>query len=289
VYSLGNGSKKEKKLLAVQDDLAQRIIEIANRKGMTVYSFTNEILQQAIKADGMNQSLEDIVERFRLLEIERDSGAVFATTDTLLYMVEKLYQQEKRIFLRSGMNLENGVYEIKLRIVEGVYWDGFERVMVLLNMEVSNNVQVSNYFQALLEAVARVQGTVDDVQEVVDYLKPIIERIDENVVTIKTTVGIIKADVKDIIEDITIIKEDVAEIKTKVGTILGYVDDINWNDIITIKTDVGDIKVIVEGTEETVSGVSGLGINITAVLSAIAAIAAIISAVVVVRRLKVAA
>ena len=289
VYSLGNGSKKEKKLLAVQGDLAQRIIEIANRKGMTVYSFTNEILQQAIKADGMNRSLEDIVERFRLLEIERDSGAVFATTDTLLYMVEKLYQQEKRVFLRSGMNLENGVYEIKLRIVEGVYWDGFERVMVPLNMEVSNNVQVANDFRALLEAVARVQGTVDDVQEVVDYLKPIIERIDENVVTINTTVGIIKADVKDIIEDITIIKGDVAEIKTKVGTILGYVDDINWNDIITIKTDVGDIKVIVEGTEEKVSGVSGLGINIAAVLSAIAAIAAIISAVVVVRRLKVAA
>jgi hypothetical protein len=101
VYSLGNGSKKEKKLLAVQGDLAQRIIEIANRKGMTVYSFTNEILQQAIKADGMDKSLEDIVERFRLLEIERDSGAVFATTDTLLYMVEKLYQQEKEGLLKK--------------------------------------------------------------------------------------------------------------------------------------------------------------------------------------------
>jgi len=100
VYSLGNGSKKEKKLLAVQGDLAQRIIEIANRKGMTVYSLTNEILQQAIKAEGMDRSLEDIVERFRLLEIDRDSGALFVTTDTLLYMVERLYQQEKETLLK---------------------------------------------------------------------------------------------------------------------------------------------------------------------------------------------
>jgi len=101
VCSLGGSSKREKKLLAVQGDLAQRIIEIANRKGMTVYSFTNEILQQAIKAEGMGKSLEDIVERFRLLEIERDSGAVFAATDALLYMVERLYQQERERLLEK--------------------------------------------------------------------------------------------------------------------------------------------------------------------------------------------
>lgn len=100
--SLGNVSKREKKLLAVQGDLAQKVIEIANRKGMTVYSFTNEVLQQAIKAESMNRSLEDIVERFRLLEIERDSGAVFTTKDVLLFMVEKLYRQEKETLLKRS-------------------------------------------------------------------------------------------------------------------------------------------------------------------------------------------
>ena len=95
MYSLGSVSKKEKKLMAVQGDLAQKIIEIANRKGMTVYSFTNEVLEQVINAESMNRSLEDIVELYRLREIDRDSGAVFVTTDILLYMVERLYQQEK--------------------------------------------------------------------------------------------------------------------------------------------------------------------------------------------------
>ena len=99
--SLGYTSKREKKLLAVQGDLAQKIIEIANRKGMTVYSFTNEVLEQVVIADSMNRSIKDIVESYGLLEIERDSGAVFATTDTLLYMVQRLYEQEKDALLKN--------------------------------------------------------------------------------------------------------------------------------------------------------------------------------------------
>lgn len=98
---LGNSAKKEKKLMAVEGDLAHKIIEIANRKGMTVYNFTNEILQQAIKAEGMNRSLEDVVERFRLLQIQRDSGAVYATADVLLYMVKELYKQKKEELLQK--------------------------------------------------------------------------------------------------------------------------------------------------------------------------------------------
>jgi len=101
-HSLGKISKKEKKLLAVQGDLAQKIIGIANRKGMTVYSLTNEILQQAIKAESMNRSLEDIVDRLRLLEIERDSGAVFTKKDILLFMVGQLYKQEKVPLLKKA-------------------------------------------------------------------------------------------------------------------------------------------------------------------------------------------
>lgn len=101
-HSLSNVGRREKKLLAVRGDLAQKVIEIANSKGMTVYSFTNEVLHQAVRAEGMNRSLQDIVERFRLLEIERDSGAVFATKDVLSFMEEKLFPQEKENLLKRS-------------------------------------------------------------------------------------------------------------------------------------------------------------------------------------------
>jgi len=101
VFSLSKVPKREKKLLAVQGDLAQKIIEIANRKGMTVYNLTNDVLEQAVKADSMNWSIEGIVERFSLLEIERDSGAVFATMDSLSYMIERLYHEEKDALLEK--------------------------------------------------------------------------------------------------------------------------------------------------------------------------------------------
>ena len=99
--SLSNATKKDKKLLAVQGDLAQQVIHLANKKGMTVYNLTNEVLEQAIKAESLNRSLGDIVERFRLLEIERNGGAVFATRDILLFMVEKLYRQEREAVLEN--------------------------------------------------------------------------------------------------------------------------------------------------------------------------------------------
>jgi len=97
---LGPSLRKEKKLLAVDGEVAQKIIQIANRKGMTVYSFTNEILKQAIVAENMNKSLEEIVERFRLLEISRNGGTLIVPADALLCMIERVYQQEKDILLK---------------------------------------------------------------------------------------------------------------------------------------------------------------------------------------------
>jgi hypothetical protein len=165
-----------------------------------------------------------------------------------------------------------------------------------------------------------------DMTEIINMLKSLnatIENIDKNVATIKTDVGIIKTDVKDIIQKIVIVNGTVARIETKAGTILGYVDDINWNDIVTIKTNVGtivgkvqniDFSTMADGivtiktdvgtikanlatlaNQETAKQIldtvqqTPLGINLAAVLSAIAAIASITAVVVVTRRLKVAA
>jgi len=91
--------KRDKKLLAVDGEIARKIIQIANRKGMTVYSFTNEILKQAIAAENMNKSLEDIVELFRLLEISLNGGALLIPGDILMYMIERIYQQEREELL----------------------------------------------------------------------------------------------------------------------------------------------------------------------------------------------
>lgn len=127
---MGNISKKEKKLLAVQGDLAQKIIGIANKKGMTVYSFTNEILQQAIKAESMNRSLEDIVERLRLLEIERDSGAVFTKRDILLFMVGQLCKQGKEPLLKRAY--ESGRWHgkyLQIRFHDGEPLDTLEKLL----------------------------------------------------------------------------------------------------------------------------------------------------------------
>lgn len=110
--------------------MAQKIIETANRKGMTVYNFTNEILQQAIRAESMNRSLPEIVERFRVLEIARDSGVVFVRNDMLLYMVDRLYQQGKEELFQKWYEFGHwyGKY-LQIKINDGAPLDMLEELL----------------------------------------------------------------------------------------------------------------------------------------------------------------
>jgi len=93
--------KKQKKLMAVQADLVEKIIRISNIKGRTVYSFVNEIMEQAIEAEDLGQSLKEIVEIYRLMEIEKKTGAVLTTREILNFLVQKLYPSEEEALMEK--------------------------------------------------------------------------------------------------------------------------------------------------------------------------------------------
>lgn len=97
-------SKKQKKLVAVQADLVQKIIRIANIKGRTVYSFVNEILEQAIKAEELGRSLKEVVEIYQLMEIEKKTGAVLTTREILNFVIERLYPLEEEALKEKWYN-----------------------------------------------------------------------------------------------------------------------------------------------------------------------------------------
>lgn len=171
-------ARKEKKLLAVQGDLATGIMQIANRKGMTVYNYTNEVFEQAIKAESMNRSLGDIVEVFRLLEIERDSGAMFTTKDTYLYMIERLYQQEKEELLKKSygsgrwygkylqMKFNGGEpFDMVEKLLNTCFWDSSEiRIIrdgekVALNrLSPNDSIEYTEMISKFLEGIVNSFG-----------------------------------------------------------------------------------------------------------------------------------
>ena len=51
-------STTRRKMLAADETLANRVVDIAKRREQTAYQTVNKILEQAIKADSMGLALE---------------------------------------------------------------------------------------------------------------------------------------------------------------------------------------------------------------------------------------
>ena len=125
-----------KKLIAVQNDLVQKVVRIANIKGRTVYSFVNEIMEQAIEAEEMGRSLKEVVEHYKLIEIEKKTGSVLIPREILNLMIRRLFERNDEsladVFYKTGQWL--GKYcqtrfsgEDSLRVIEkivqGLFWE----------------------------------------------------------------------------------------------------------------------------------------------------------------------
>ena len=93
--------KKQKKLMAVQNDLVQKVVRISNIKGRTVYSFVNEIMEQAIEAEEMGRSLKEVVEHHKLIEIEKKTGSVLISREILNFLIQKIYPLEEEALLKK--------------------------------------------------------------------------------------------------------------------------------------------------------------------------------------------
>jgi len=95
-----------RKMLAADEDIANQVVEIAKRRGSTVYSTVNEILGQAIRADGMGLNLNYVIENREKMEKAKGMGFTF-TIEKLLYEVvglahDKAGEELGEIWLETG-------------------------------------------------------------------------------------------------------------------------------------------------------------------------------------------
>lgn len=82
--------KIEKKLLVVRSDILEKLSEVARKENKTLFALTNEILQDALKASEMKTSIREIVEFYRLMKIQKESGSVIVPINLLLSSLKKL-------------------------------------------------------------------------------------------------------------------------------------------------------------------------------------------------------
>jgi len=93
-------SKKGKKLILVREDLLEDILKITAKEGKTVFAFTNEVLEQALKAYEMQTSPPELLEFYKLMKLEKDRGAVIIPIDLLNNLTKKCYETDKEDLLQ---------------------------------------------------------------------------------------------------------------------------------------------------------------------------------------------
>jgi len=95
-----------RKMLAADEDIANKIVEIAKRRGSTVYGTLNEILQQALRADEMGLNLNYVIENREKMETAKGMGFTFTIEKLLYEMVglahDKAGEELAEIWLETG-------------------------------------------------------------------------------------------------------------------------------------------------------------------------------------------
>ncbi|MEM2363651.1 MAG: hypothetical protein QXQ20_08180 [Candidatus Nezhaarchaeales archaeon] len=90
-----------RKLLAAREDLANKVSEIAKRRGWTLYELVNRILDEVVRLESMGKSLEDVVEGFELLREAREAGLILIPSRLWYELVERCYESLDRRWLED--------------------------------------------------------------------------------------------------------------------------------------------------------------------------------------------
>jgi len=78
--------------LAARVDLADRISEIASRRG-TLYDYVNSILEQAVRAESMGLTLEEVLDDRWVIKDARDAGFAVVPEKVFYELTEDAYEK----------------------------------------------------------------------------------------------------------------------------------------------------------------------------------------------------
>ena len=107
-----------RKMLAARDDLADKIGKIAQSRGFTVFGMVNDLLDLAIKVDGMGISLREAVEASELAKDVRDASFVLVFESLLYDTVQVAFEEAGEKMLKVWFDA--GVWLAQRYIARGV-------------------------------------------------------------------------------------------------------------------------------------------------------------------------
>jgi hypothetical protein len=88
----------KRKMLAAEEGVANKVAELAARRGTTVYQTVNDILEQALRVEEAGISLKEVVEERWMLEKAQEIGFTFVAEHLLYQVVDVAYSEgEKKL------------------------------------------------------------------------------------------------------------------------------------------------------------------------------------------------
>ena len=116
-----------RKMLAARDDLADKIGKIAENRGFTLFGMINDLLDLAIKADGMGISLKEAVDAYELAKEVRDASFTLVLESLLYDTAEIAYEKATEKTLKIWFDA--GVWIARRYIARGIAdpLDAYER------------------------------------------------------------------------------------------------------------------------------------------------------------------
>jgi len=131
----------KRKLLAARVDLADKISEIASRKG-TLYDYVNDVLEQAIRAEELGVTLKKVLDDRWLIKSARDAGFIMVPEKIFYDLTEDACKNIGKERLRK-LWYETGEWY-------GKYYDDLDRFVDA----------VRKYFWDVLELTLSEEGEI---------------------------------------------------------------------------------------------------------------------------------
>ena len=85
----------QRKMLAVRADLADKISEIAMRRG-TLFDYVNDLLEQAIRAESTGLTLREVLEETWIIKDAREAGFTIFPERLIYGLSDKAYKNSKK-------------------------------------------------------------------------------------------------------------------------------------------------------------------------------------------------
>jgi len=96
----------DKKFIVVPAEIANQLRIVSGRLGSSAVSYAEDVFTQAFRVDEMGSNLEEAVDTYRLVTVQRGAGSICVNRARLKELVERLYLEDAEEL--SGIWYESG-------------------------------------------------------------------------------------------------------------------------------------------------------------------------------------